>query len=73
MNWKLRVAKGPARPSGFHQASVSRTAPPALSDGQHAPQPTTQQYNPASPVGPERSNAEAAEEVTTLEEEGKHS
>eukprot|EP00268_Persea_americana_P007719 TRINITY_DN1294_c0_g1_i1.p1 TRINITY_DN1294_c0_g1~~TRINITY_DN1294_c0_g1_i1.p1 ORF type:complete len:464 (-),score=116.70 TRINITY_DN1294_c0_g1_i1:337-1728(-) len=65
----LRDAKGQSRPPVAHQAYVNRTAPPAASDWPLASQ-TTQQSRPSSSIVPERSNVEAAEEITTLEEEG---
>ncbi|KAF8388288.1 hypothetical protein HHK36_026954 [Tetracentron sinense] len=66
----LRVARGQYSSSVAYQPSVNKSIPPT-SEWHHAPHPTTtQQSYPALPVAAERTGADAAEEVLSLEEEG---
>jgi hypothetical protein len=66
--WKLRVAKGQPTQAVASQPSANKNAP-LTSEWDHALQPTTQQ--PILPFNTfERSVAEMAEEVPTMEYEG---
>ncbi|XP_077250864.1 nuclear transport factor 2 (NTF2) family protein with RNA binding (RRM-RBD-RNP motifs) domain-containing protein [Tasmannia lanceolata] len=66
----LRVAKGHSGPLVAPQASVYKNAAPVASEWPQAPHSATQQSYLASSMGPERSGAEAVEEIVTPEEEG---
>ncbi|XP_010262452.1 PREDICTED: putative G3BP-like protein isoform X2 [Nelumbo nucifera] len=65
----LRIARGQSASSVAPQPSLNKSTP-TTSEWLQTPQPTFQQSNTASSIVPERSGAEAAEEVTTPEEEG---